>query len=87
MRVGELHAKPRGRASVGNIVRIRKQLPVYFMKTFVKTLFEGPPGRIGILAMEILGWLAGLQFLLRFGWRKRRIAMHAAATDAKGTAK
>jgi GT2 family glycosyltransferase len=71
----------------GNIVRICKQLPVYFVKTFVKSLFEGPPGRLGILASEIQGWLAGLQFLLRFGWRKRRIAMRVAATDAKGTAK
>ena len=71
----------------GNIVRICKQLPVYFVKTFVKSLFEGPPGRLGILASEIQGWLAGLQFLLRFGWRTQRIAMRVAATDAKGTAK
>lgn len=71
----------------GNIVRIRKQLPVYFMKTFVKALFEGPPGRLGILAMEILGWLAGLQFLLRLGWRKQRMPIRVTATDAKGIAR
>ncbi|MDL2410708.1 glycosyltransferase [Rhizobium calliandrae] len=71
----------------GNIVRIGKQLPVYFLKTFVKALFEGPPGRLAILASEVQGWVAGLQFLLRFGWRKRRIAMRVAAADAKGIAK
>jgi GT2 family glycosyltransferase len=56
----------------GNVVRIWKQLPAYFLRTFVKALFEGPPGRIRILAAEVEGWLAGLQFLLRFGWRKQR---------------
>ncbi|TJW17986.1 MAG: glycosyltransferase [Mesorhizobium sp.] len=56
----------------GNIVRIWKQLPAYFLRTFLRALFEGPPGRIRILAAEVEGWLAGLQFLLRFGWRKRR---------------
>ncbi|MFS8114975.1 glycosyltransferase [Rhizobium jaguaris] len=71
----------------GNIVRIGKQLPVYFLRTFVKALFEGPPGRLGILASEVQGWLAGLPFLLRFGWRKQRIATHVAAVDAKGIAK
>ncbi|MBB6488630.1 glycosyltransferase [Rhizobium lusitanum] len=68
----------------GNIVRIGKQLPVYFAKAFVKALFEGPPGRLGILAAEIQGWLAGLQFLLRFGWRRRRPPMGIAVTAEKG---
>ena len=68
----------------GNIVRIGKQLPVYFAKTFVKALFEGPPGRLGILAAEVEGWLAGLQFLLRFGWRMRRTPMGTAAKAEKG---
>jgi GT2 family glycosyltransferase len=56
----------------GNIARIWKQLPAYFLSTFINALFQGPPGRISILAAEVEGWLAGLQFLLRFGWRKRR---------------
>jgi glycosyltransferase involved in cell wall biosynthesis len=56
----------------GNIVRIVKQLPAYFLKTFVKALAEGRPGRIRILAAEIAGWSAGLQYLLRFGWRRQR---------------
>lgn len=70
----------------GNIVRIRKQMPAYFLKTFVKALFEGQPDRLGILASEVQGWLAGLQFLLRSGWRKRQMAMRRAATDTRGAA-
>ncbi len=71
----------------GNIVRICKQLPVYFLTTFVKALFEGPPGRLGILATEVQGWLAGLQFLLRFGWRKRRTPMLIPPPVAEGVAR
>ncbi|UCI06467.1 glycosyltransferase family 2 protein [Mesorhizobium sp. B1-1-8] len=59
----------------GNIDRIWKQLPAYFVRTFVKAVFEGPPGRIGILAAEIEGWIAGLQFLLRSSWRRRRTSI------------
>ncbi len=67
----------------GNIVRIWKKLPAYFLRTFLRTLFEGPPGRIGILAAEVEGWLAGLQFLLRFGWRKRRTLPPQALAEEK----
>jgi GT2 family glycosyltransferase len=70
----------------GNMVRICKQLPVYFVKTFVKALFEGPSGRLGILASEMQGWLAGLQFLVRLGWRTRRTSMRIAAAVDKETA-
>jgi GT2 family glycosyltransferase len=66
----------------GNIVRICKQLPAYFVRTFIKALAESQPGRISILAAEVEGWLAGLQFLLRFGWRKRRTL--APPTSAEG---
>jgi GT2 family glycosyltransferase len=56
----------------GNIVRIWRQLPAYFLRTFGRSLFESAPGRIGLLAAEVTGWLAGLQFLLRSSWRKHR---------------
>ncbi|WFU12256.1 glycosyltransferase (plasmid) [Rhizobium sp. CB3090] len=69
----------------GNIVRIGKQLPLYFVKTFVRSLFEGPPGRLGILASEMQGWLAGLQFLMRVGWRTRRTSMRSVATADEET--
>ncbi|TPK86593.1 glycosyltransferase [Mesorhizobium sp. B2-4-13] len=73
----------------GNIDRIWKQLPAYFLRTFVKGLFEGPPGRTSILAAEVEGWLAGLQFLVRFGWRKRRTSnwLRKKIDDPQGAAR
>jgi hypothetical protein len=56
----------------GNLVRILVQLPVYFLKTFLNGLSEGREGRAQILAQEIAGWGAGLQFLFRPGWRRQR---------------
>jgi GT2 family glycosyltransferase len=53
----------------GNLVRIFGQLPLYFVKSFLKRLLEGRHGQPGTLASEIAGYAAGLQFLLRFGWR------------------
>jgi hypothetical protein len=71
----------------GNIVRVWTQLPIHFARTFLKTLIEGSPGRLGILAAEIKGWLAGLQFFLRFGWRKQQVPVSAANAIAKETAR
>ena len=73
----------------GNIDRIWKQLPAYFVRTFIKTLFEGPPGRTRILAAEVQGWLAGLQFLLRLGWRKQRTSnwLRKKTDDPQGSAR
>jgi glycosyltransferase involved in cell wall biosynthesis len=56
----------------GNLVRIFGQLPVYFLKTFLKRLLEGGHGRPGALAAEVAGWVAGLQFLFRSDWRRQR---------------
>ncbi len=56
----------------GNLVRIRRQLPAYFVRTFFGSLFDGHPGRMAILLAEISGFLAGLTYLLRPGWRRRR---------------
>ena len=61
----------------GNMVRIWKQLPAYFLRTFFRALAEGRPGRIGILAAEVQGWLAGLQFIVRFGWRRQGVLPRA----------
>jgi hypothetical protein len=55
-----------------NLVRIFGQLPVYFLKSFLKGLFEGRRNRLGFLAAEIGRWTAGLQFLFRPGWRRQR---------------
>jgi len=57
----------------GNLNRIRKQLPAYFVRTFLHALLEGRAGRLNILAAEAAGWLVGLPYLLRFAWRRRRV--------------
>lgn len=56
----------------GNLTRIFGQLPVYFLKTFLKGLLEKQRGRPETLASEVAGWAAGLQFLCRPGWRRQR---------------
>ncbi|WP_311029357.1 glycosyltransferase family 2 protein [Mesorhizobium koreense] len=53
----------------GNFVRIFGQLPLYFLKSFLKGLLEGRRGQPATLAPEIAGYAAGLQFLFRPGWR------------------
>jgi glycosyltransferase involved in cell wall biosynthesis len=54
----------------GNLVRIFGQLPLYFLKSFLKGLLEGRRGEPGTLAPEIAGYAAGLQFLFRPRWRR-----------------
>jgi glycosyltransferase involved in cell wall biosynthesis len=54
----------------GNFVRIFGQLPLYFLKSFLKGLLEGRRGEPGTLAPEIAGYAAGLQFLFRPRWRR-----------------
>jgi GT2 family glycosyltransferase len=55
----------------GNVVRIWKQLPGFFARTFVSALAAGRWRRIEILAAEMAGWLASLQYLVRFRWRRQ----------------
>jgi glycosyltransferase involved in cell wall biosynthesis len=64
----------------GNFVRIFGQLPLYFLKSFLKGLLEGRRGQPGTLAPEIAGYAAGLQFLFRPGWRRE----HAPRLAANG---
>jgi len=64
----------------GNLVRIFGQLPLYFLKSFLKGLLEGRRGQPGTLAPEIAGYAAGLQFLFRPGWRRE----HAPRLVANG---
>jgi glycosyltransferase involved in cell wall biosynthesis len=56
----------------GNLMRIFGQLPVHFLKAFLKGLLEGRGGRTETLASEVAGWASGLQFLCRPGWRRQR---------------
>jgi GT2 family glycosyltransferase len=50
--------------------RIWLQLPHYFLRTGLKSLFEGRGRRLAILLAEVTGWLAGLTYLIRPAWRK-----------------
>lgn len=55
----------------GNLIRIFGQLPLYFLKSFLKRLLEGGHGQSGTLAPEMAGYAAGLQFLFRPAWRRK----------------
>lgn len=67
----------------GNLVRIFGQLPLYFLKSVLKNLLEGRRGRSETLAPEIAGYVAGLQFLFRSGWRRERAPRLLAGGDDK----
>jgi GT2 family glycosyltransferase len=57
----------------GNLRRITKQLPVYFVRTAIRSMRYHQRERAALLLQEILGWLAGLQYLLRPRWRRTRV--------------
>ena len=56
----------------GNLQRIGRQLPSYFLRTALASLWHRRATRLLILAEEVRGWLAGLLYLVRPGWRRRR---------------
>lgn len=53
----------------GNLVRIYRQLPRYFMGTAIRALKNSTPRRSQILYEEIRGWARGLQYAFRRSWR------------------
>jgi len=55
-----------------NLRRIGVQLPRYFARTAVDCMRHGRRARGAILLQEILGWCAGLRYLLRRNWRRAR---------------
>jgi GT2 family glycosyltransferase len=55
----------------GNLRRIALQLPRYFLRTAVAVVRQGSRERASVLAREVIGWAAGLQYLVRPGWRRR----------------
>ena len=57
----------------GNLRRIAKQLPHYFVRTAINSVRHGERERQAMLIQEVLGWLAGLQYLVRPGWRLTRV--------------
>jgi GT2 family glycosyltransferase len=55
-----------------NLKRIAWQLPRYFLRTALASLVKRRWRRLPILLAEIRGWLAGLVYFLRPGWRRGR---------------
>jgi len=56
----------------GNLRRIALQLPKYFVRTGVGSLLHGRWTRLNLLGAEIRGWVAGLTYMMRPKWRRRR---------------
>jgi hypothetical protein len=57
----------------GNLQRLARQLPVDFVHTAINSVLLDRRERRAMLVQEVLGWLAGLQYLLRPGWRLARV--------------
>jgi GT2 family glycosyltransferase len=56
----------------GNILRIVRQLPSYFVRTALTSLWKRRLSRLLILLEEVRGWFAGLLYIVRPGWRRAR---------------
>ncbi len=54
----------------GNLRRIFVQLPSYFVRTALTSLGRRRATRLLILVQEVRGWLSGLSYLARPGWRR-----------------
>jgi GT2 family glycosyltransferase len=68
----------------GSLVRIGKQLPLYFMKTAINLTLQSSPGRATILIEEMLGYATGLHYAFRPGWRRRRASSLPTSSIAAG---
>lgn len=55
-----------------NLKRIAWQLPRYFLRTALTSLARRRWTRMALLSAEVRGWLAGLAYLVRPGWRRGR---------------
>lgn len=55
-----------------NLKRIGWQLPRYFLRTALVSLAGRRWRRLALLLAEVRGWLAGIGYLMRPGWRRRR---------------
>ena len=54
-----------------NLRRIMLELPLYFLRVVIAVMRRGSKERASVLAREVTGWAAGLQYLVRPGWRRR----------------
>lgn len=69
----------------GDVRRIFRQLPAYFVRTALASIQTLSGWRLILLAHEVAGWAMGLQYLVRPGWRRRERPARAAptATEAR----
>jgi glycosyltransferase involved in cell wall biosynthesis len=56
----------------GDLRRIYRQLPMYFLRTGLAAVQNLSGWRLRLLIEEIIGWLQGLSYLARPGWRMKR---------------
>jgi GT2 family glycosyltransferase len=56
----------------GNIARIFRQLPRYFIRTIAESVLHARPDRRRLVAHEVAGWAAGIGYLVRPRWRRDR---------------
>jgi GT2 family glycosyltransferase len=54
----------------GNIARIFRQLPRYFIRTVAESVLYAQPERRRLVTYEAAGWAAGIGYLLRPRWRR-----------------
>jgi hypothetical protein len=54
-----------------NLRRIVLELPLYFLRMVIAVVRRGSKERASVLAREVIGWAAGLQYLVRPEWRRR----------------
>lgn len=61
----------------GNMRRIWRQLPRYFLRELIESTHADEPERRRVLALEVIGWAAGLRYLAP-GWRRSAPAPESA---------
>lgn len=55
----------------GNLRRIFRQLPSYFLRELFESVQAEEPERRRVLAEELRGWASGLRYVLDRRWRAR----------------
>lgn len=71
----------------GDLRRLRRQLPAYFVRTALGAVQTLDAWRLRLLADEVIGYALGLQYLVRPGWRRRaRTALGTAPARGLGAA-
>jgi GT2 family glycosyltransferase len=67
----------------GDLRRLRRQLPAYFVRTALSAIQTLDGWRLRLLAHEVAGYALGLPYLARPGWRRRGRPAPTAAVSAE----